>query len=83
MVDGGPPELLLRGEVVVDLGLMGAGPLGDSPGRRTGETVGGELYGRGVDEVAGAVLGGTARPGASVVGGGSTRHINRQHCVID
>jgi hypothetical protein len=39
--------------------------------------MGGKLGRRGVERITGDVLGGMARPGTGVVGGGYTRDINR------
>jgi hypothetical protein len=50
VVDGRPPQLVLRFEVVVDLRLVGSGGGGDRPGRRALEPVRGELGQGGVQQ---------------------------------
>lgn len=63
VVDRGAPQLGLRREVVVDLGLMHSGPTGDLPGGGTLEPVGRELVDGGVEE---------RLPGGGRSGGGRT-----------
>ena len=74
-VDGVAPELLLRREVVVDLRLVGPGPLGDAPGGGALEAVGGELHGGGVEEAGHQV--GRGPPGPGPDGGACHFHIGR------
>ena len=50
MVDGGPPQLVLRVEVIVDLRLMRSGRRSDRTRRRALEAVGSELGQRGIEQ---------------------------------
>ena len=60
VVDRRGPQRLLRGEVVVDLGLVGVDALGDRPGRRAVESLGAELDERRLEQLLADVVSGPA-----------------------